>query len=410
MSSGKPDGVGKISEKFGHGLFVCVDFFLYLCTQKPHITKTAMMKGRKRSLAAQIAGMLMLWAVGITVVVGLVSYYYTLSGIKQQYAENFHMRMLINYEYTRRVLSDVYVQVTNNVYYIESSLDKPDGHLAIIERIVRNGNRVHSCGMNFVRNYYPQKGERYCPFAWRNPKNRAEILTEEKGDRDFDYLNDRWFRSVIEGDTCEWSDPFYDGYDNTTALAAYMVPIHDAEGRPVAVLGADVSLDWLTQKLAETDSAYNAESPRAVQMMGLKSQSFIINYDGKFITHPDAEHRLEGVFFDHVRGGQAGKTTLLERQIKAGRQSSNETQATYLFNGEECYFFYTPLKYTGWMMVTVVPCQTIDVLALMYVLKLMAFVLLGMVMLVAVAFVYMKYGIKLRYEINKLECERPEGV
>ena len=349
------------------------------------------MKGRLRTVAVKTVVRLMLWAVGIAVVVGFITYHYTLSGIKQQYAENFHLRMLINYEYTRRVLSDVYVQVTNNVYYIESTLDKPEDHMAAMERIVRNGNRVHSCGMNFVRNYYPQKGERYCPFAWRNPENREEILTEEKGDQDFDYLNSLWFRSVVEGDTCLWSDPFYDGYDNTTALAAYMVPIHDAQGTPVAVLGADVSLDWLTSKLAETDSAYNVQSPRAVQLMGLKSQSYIINYDGKFITHPEAEKRLEGMFFNHVLGDRMGVKTQLERRIKAGLQSSNETEESYKFNGERCYFFYTPLKYTGWIMVTVVPCQTIDMLAVMYVLKQTAFMLLGMLLLVAVVFIYLKY-------------------
>ncbi|MBP3247164.1 MAG: hypothetical protein J6M36_04675 [Prevotella sp.] len=368
------------------------------------------MKGRIKSLPAKIAVRLLLWGLVITVCVGFVSYHYTLNGITKQYAENFHMRMLINYEYTRRVLSDVYVQVSNHVYYIEQSLDKPETQVDAMMRIVRNGNRVHSCGMNFIKNYYPEKGEKYCPFAWRNPKNRDEILADLKGDQDFDYLNDRWFRSVIEGDTCEWSDPFYDGYDKSTTLVAYMVPIHDAEGKPVAVLGADISLEWLTGKLDETDSTYNAQNNFADKVMGLKSQSFIINYDGKFITHPKAEKLLEGQFFHHVRGSKSGKKTLLERKMKAGEQSSDETQERYLFNGEESYFFYTPLKYTDWTMVTVVPCRQIDMLGLMYVLKLMAYVLVGMFVLVAVAYVYMKKDFKNRYETDKLECERPEGV
>jgi hypothetical protein len=96
--------------------------------------------------------------------------------------------------------------------------------------------------------------------------------------------------------------------------------------------------------------------------------------------------------------------------MKAGEQSSDETQERYLFNGEESYFFYTPLKYTDWTMVTVVPCRQIDMLGLMYVLKLMAYVLVGMFVLVAVAYVYMKKDFKNRYETDKLECERPEGV
>jgi hypothetical protein len=40
----------------------------------------------------------------------------------------------------------------------------------------------------------------------------------------------------------------------------------------------------------------------------------------------------------------------------------------------------------------------------------MAYVLGGMFVLVALAYVYMKKEFKNRYETDKLECERPEGV
>jgi hypothetical protein len=308
------------------------------------------------------------------------------------------------------VLSDVYVQVTNNVDYIEHALDKPETHLEVMARIVRHGNRVRSCGMNFVRNYYPQKGVRHCPFAWRNPQNPKEILTEEKGDKDFDYLNDYWFKSVIEGDTSEWSSPFYDGYDNQTRLVAYMVPIHNAEGKPVAVLGADVSLDWLTEKLEEADSTYNAQTPYAIRMLGLKSQTFILNYDGSFLTHPKAEKRMEGNFFNYVLGPVKGMQTPLERNIKKGLQSSKETKERYLFNGEASYFFYTPLKYTGWVMVTVVPCRQLDALAVAYVLRLIGIFLIGLVLIVVVAFIYLHQENKKNNETDQLECERPQGM
>ena len=87
---------------------------------------------------------------------------------------------------------------------------------------------------------------------------------------------------MIHTDSAKWSEPFHDGYDDETALTAYMVPIHDKTGRPVAVLGADISLDWLTSKLAETDSTYNANSSFAPNLLGLETQSFIINHDGMF--------------------------------------------------------------------------------------------------------------------------------
>lgn len=345
------------------------------------------MKKFRKTVRFKVMLRMTIWA--LLVLAGVAYYLFTdtSQAFTAMFTENCHSKMLINYEYTRRVLSDVYVQVSNNVYQIENSLDNPNGQIAQMRRIVQQGNRIHSCGMNFVKGYYPQKGDRYCPFAWRNPKNREEILTDEKGDPDFDYLQERWFKAVVEGDTAEWSDPFYDGYDKTTALAAYMVPIHDKTGKAVAVLGADISLDWLTYKLNETDSMYNAQSRFASEIMGLKSQSYIIDYDGKFITHPDRENLLNRVFYDCVSQKDPNRRVLIQK-MKSEEMSSNESSERYLFLGEESYFFYTPLKYTNWMMVTVVPCRSIDMLGIAQCLRVFAIVAVGLIILLLLVFYY----------------------
>ena len=330
-----------------------------------------------------------IWA--LLVLAGVAYYLFTDTSraFTALYTENCHSRMLINYEYTRRVLSDVYVQVSNNVYQIESTLDNPNDQRDQMKRIVEHGNRIHSCGMNFVQGYYPQKGNRYCPFAWRNPENRNEILTDEKGDHDFDYLQTRWFRAVVEGDTAEWSDPFFDGYDNTTALAAYMVPIHDRTGKAVAVLGADISLDWLSRKLAETDSTYNAQGGLAHQALGLKSESYIIDFDGKYITNPDREKLLNGVFYDYISRKDSKRKMLIER-MKSRVQSSNESAESFLYRGEECYFFYTPLKYTNWLMVTVVPRRSVDMLGIEQSLRVFVIVAVGLIVLLFIGYYYIR--------------------
>ena len=98
-----------------------------------------------KTFEAKIARRLLLWAALLVVIAGFIFYFAAMKSVTGLYVENVHNRMLINYEYTRRVLSDVYVQVTNNVDYIEQTLDQPEGQKSIMERIVRNGNRVHSC-------------------------------------------------------------------------------------------------------------------------------------------------------------------------------------------------------------------------------------------------------------------------
>jgi hypothetical protein len=347
---------------------------------------------KRNSIAWKITGKLCLWMLILVVGVSVFFFNFTLKTMSALYAENFHNKMLITYEYTRRVLSDVYVSVTNNIFYIENSLDKPDGHIDVMERIVRHGTRVHSCGINFIADYYPQKGHKYCPFAWRNPANREEIKKEEKGDADFDYLESDWFRTVIDGDTAKWSDPFYDGYDNKTALAAYMVPIHDTNGKAIAVLGADISLDWLTEKLAETDSAYNATGMIASDVLGLKSQSFIINRDGRFMTHPVGSHVMKGVFYNYIKPVGNLDIEVLAEKLRTGTVSEKESEIKYLFEDQECYLFFTPLKYTDWMMVSVVPCQSIDMLGITYGLEIIGVLLLAMLTFILLNFYFVRRG------------------
>lgn len=334
----------------------------------------------------------------VIIVIGATYFFYNLTQktIVNLQAENFHAKMLINYEYTRRVLSDVYVSVTSNVFYLEQTLDNTEGQQEVMARIVKQGTRVHSCGMNFVRDYYyPEKGHRYCPFAWRNRENHEEILTEEKGDADFDYLEANWFTSVIDADTAMWSEPFADGYDNVTQLAAYMVPIHNQERKPVAVLGADISLDWLTNKLLETDSVYNALNPFATNVLGLRSRSFIVNHDGSFITHPEGELRLEGLIFNHLKPIGDYKMSTLIDHIEKGIMSEQESQQKFLFDGTECYLFYTPVKYTRWMMVSVVPCKSIDMPGIYYGLKILGIFIVAMLLIALLCYHYIiVYGRK----------------
>ena len=95
----------------------------------------------------------------------LVASYFVISiagkATTEHLSEDYHNKILITYEYTRRVISDVYVSVTSNAFFIERNLDKPEEHREVMKRIVENGTRVHSCGISFIEDYYyPKKGHR----------------------------------------------------------------------------------------------------------------------------------------------------------------------------------------------------------------------------------------------------------
>lgn len=338
---------------------------------------------------------MLIWFFFIAVGLSCVLLHFETKATRDLYLDIYQNKMLITKEYTRRVTSDVYVAVTNNIYYLEQTLDNPDGHKLTMERIVQSGTRVRSCGIGFIEDYYyaQKQQHRFYPFAWRNVAKPDVISSEDMGDANLNYLESDRFRSIFDSDSAQWSQPFYDSDDKNTALAAYMVPIHDQDGRTIAVLSADISLDWLTGKINEIDSTINDNAAIVSSTFNLKSNSYIINYDGKFITHFEEERIIKDNFFSQLQSCDGSDVDGLVSKMKAGVENVNRSHERFIVDGEECFVFYTPIKYTKWLFVTVVPCHAIDVMSYLNGFTVILIVILAMLLVIPVGYYYMKSGI-----------------
>ena len=368
------------------------------------------MNKKQHSFAGRLTSRLLIWVIMICLGISYIILRTERQATSQFYKEIFHNKMLITNEYIRRVISDVYVTVTNNVYYIEHNLDNPDCHKETMERIVKSGTRVRSCGISFIEDYYyPRKEHRFCPFAWRNAANPDEIFSQDMGDADLDYLIADWFLDVIKSDSAQWSEPFYDGYDEKTTLSAYEVPIHDQTGRVVAVLGADMSLDWLTTKLNEADTTINKSVMMMANVFEMKSNSFIINHDGSYITNPDGKRIMKDNFFSHLKTGDGMDAETLINRMRNGIASEDRGQEKFLVDGEECYLFYNPIKYTQWVLVTVVPCRDVDILSQLNAAMMLFIFLLAMLLIIFVGYYYIKNGIYPLKQLTNAANDIAEG-
>ena len=368
------------------------------------------MDKKQHSFAGRLTSRLLMWVIIICLVISYIILRSERQATSLFYSEIFHNKMLITNEYIRRVISDVYVAVTNNIYFIEHNLDNPDCHKETMERIVKSGTRVRSCGISFIEDYYyPRKEHRFCPFAWRNAANPDEIFSQEMGDADLDYLTADWFLDVVKSDSAQWSEPFYDGYDEKTTLSAYEVPIHDQTGRVVAVLGADISLDWLTNKLNETDTTINKSVMMMAGIFEMKSSSFIINHDGSYITNPEGKRILKDNFFNHLKNDDGTDAEILINRMKNGIASEDRGQEKFLVDGEECYLFYNPIKYTQWVLVSVVPCRAVDILSLLNAAGLLFIFVLAMLLIIFVGYYYIKNGIYPLKQLTTVANDIAEG-
>ena len=367
------------------------------------------MEKKQKSFAKRLTGRILVWVIFVCLGLSYLILHFEIKATRQFYSEIYHNKMLITNEYIRRVISDVYVAVTNNIYFLEHNLDNPDSHKETMERIVKSGTRVRSCGISFIEDYYyPKKEHRFCPFAWRNAANPDEIFSQDMGDADLDYLTADWFLEVLKNDSAQWSEPFYDGYDEKTTLSAYEVPIHDPAGRVVAVLRADISLDWLTSKIKEADTTINKTIMIMASKFEMKSKSFIINHDGTYITNADGRRIMKDNFFKRLGTCDESNVEGVINRMVNGTQD-NKSQERFLVDGEECFLFYTPIKYTQWIMVTVVPCRVVDILSYLNGATVVFIILLAMLLIVIVGYYYMKTAIEPIKQLAKVADDIAAG-
>ena len=311
--------------------FCASSIFSYLCTI--FITNNMQSSLSKRLTYRIMAVVLVMMAVIAGVVYHSVKEY-MLDEAKERYL-GF---LLENHQEIRRKLSDVHVAADNNVHDIERDIDNPDSMFGHMERIVRQNTSIVCCAMLFKQNYYPSKGRVFVPCARKD--STGGIVVSRIDSTYSSYFYGKWFQEQLKADHNCWTKPYFEsqqfaGNQEPRLLTTYVVPIHNRDGHPVALLAADMSLDWLRNEVMEDISEINNRYERGRQH---QSYFFIINRDGTIIIHPDKQRMMSTI------DKNVGKTMLAHRG----------TCVTEV-DGVKSRLYYRSFKYVNWTMVIVVP-------------------------------------------------------
>lgn len=272
----------------------------------------------------------------MAVIAGVV--YFTVSEYMDDEAEmRFQIVVMRAHREIQRRLSDVYVATNNNVHEIERDIDDPDRLYDHLERIVKENPWIVSCGLLFVPDYYPEKGKYFVPFATRDT---ADVVSVMRIDTMYhDYFEDDWYVARMESDSADWVDPYFEDpqlmtYIAPRLLTTYAVPIHNREGRPVAVLCSDLSLEDLRndmlQKVRQGKRNYEQNEKHP-------SYNCIIDRNGRYVLHPDRDRML--------------KDTLDAKVTFKGKEGT----VSAIVDGVPSWIFYRHLKYVEWTVMMVVP-------------------------------------------------------
>ena len=255
--------------------------------------------------------------------------------------ERYKNMLLSSHEELRRHLSDVYVASKNNMHDIERDIDNPDRMFSHMERIVRQNADIVCCAMLFKQDYYPSKGRVFVPCA---RLDSADRLVVSRIDSTYNsYFYGEWFQEQMKKDKGCWTKAYFESAffaagQEPRLLTTYIAPIHNHDGQPVALLAADVSLEYLRDEMMEDVTKMNAQFKGNREH---QAYSFVIDHEGTYIIHPDEKRMLRDT-------------------LKADTIMTDEIgSATAVIDGVPSWIYYRKIKYVNWTMAVVVPDDVI---------------------------------------------------
>ena len=285
-----------------------------------------------------------LLAAGTIFLVAFIIFYHSARNLVQKEAEEHGETSLSNtILQIDDVLHSVEVAVRNTAWLIPEHLDEPESMYAIVQRLLEQNPIISGSAIAFEPDFFPREGKFYAPYAYRQEE---QIVCKQLGTENYDYHYMDWYQIPKLLNCPYWSEPYLDTGGGEMMMTTYSLPLYDSAGNLYAVFTADISLEWLTQKVNSLH-VY----PHSYNLM--------IGRSGTYLVHPYPERILNETIFTATLDMEDQTVAEVGRKMIAGKQGF-ET----IFNDDSLstsYVFYAPVLRTGWSMAVV--CTYKDVFA-----------------------------------------------
>ncbi len=273
-----------------------------------------------------------------------IQYWYAREGIRQEVEQRAESELRVKNLEIEKILSSVEATANTTVWMIEQQLSTPDKLPTVMKHMIEGAPNIMGCGIGFLPNYYPSKGQWFEPYVVEREDGSLEHL--QIGSERHNYHQADWYAIPMKTNKSYWTEPYFDDAGGKKLMITYSRPIHDAQGRTVAVFGADVALDWLQKVLNEHHlypSSYNLMISRTGQLMACPTESLIMQKSIHEATANLTDTSVRNVN-RQIMDGQTGQATITDE------------------NGEKNYVFFAPIgrdsllnngEQLGWSMVVV---------------------------------------------------------
>ncbi len=196
----------------------------------------------------------------------------------------------------RNHLAKVEVTLDNMAWVVTDDLAEPDSLFTATRKLVAHNPAIFGSSITCVPYLYPQYGKWFEPYAVRRADGSIESM--QIGSATHDYTKSEFFTQPIATGSGYWCEPYLDVDGAKAIVTSYGVPVRDGRGRIVAVVDADLSLDWL-EGIMNEDKVFS------------KTQRFLIT--GKYNMMAGGDSLLFNRLVDRIKGGEQDYFVLRER-------------------------------------------------------------------------------------------------
>lgn len=228
-----------------------------------------------------------------------------------------------------KILESVETSIKSNVWMIREHLDDKDYLYHITNGIVEDNPDINGCAVAFSEFYF---GKEYffSPFSYKSDAD-GKIVNVQLGNEEYDYFNKEWYSIPARTGQPAWSEPYIDVGGSGNRISSFGYPIKDESGNLIAVVTADVPLEWIN-KIADSVKPY----PNSMVM--------VISKKGAYLDLDESGELYRETFVEDAKRSKDSRLSELAESMVAGKSGTVRFKNR---NGKLSFAVYGPLS-NGW--------------------------------------------------------------
>lgn len=208
--------------------------------RNPFNRSSAKPEGRPSAKGKSGLGIILTAALLIVLISG-VQYYYSHKMLESQLERNAELELRMKAILVKGTINAMEYVLRDHSNDLQRSRVEADSMFKAVERLLAANPHVVGAGVAFAPGYYPERDSLFEPWAYYAD---SAVASKQLAGAQHDYTKMDFYTGAIANGNVYWSEPYTDE-NGLGVITTASIPVYDGAGDFMAVLGIDVSLNWL---------------------------------------------------------------------------------------------------------------------------------------------------------------------